>query len=364
MSQAPWPDRLGSQCERYGPGRLPGADGPAVGAGYALASAALFSTVVWTLGVGGIRFLTGWSFTRSEQANALLALGGLTALFLITAAFVSGTVVCRYSPERLYRYGIVIDLLAMVGAYVVGTALLMPFALLFGGASLLFSGPLSVLYVGGIAFLASGWLTLPVGAAMGHVHRRVRGRSDGSVPGAARLRTAGATATGYLGPALGRTVALWERYGPGRLPGGKRPAVGAGYAFASVAAVLSLTVSAVLVGFAVVSSGDLRVVSLSELLRYGVGAPVGAFVPVAFAAGAISWRVLPDGLSFRGAVAGACTSAVVALVGGGIYGLLLDIPMRYPVWSVVGVGAYVLLALGWVLIPIGALVGHVHQRAQ
>lgn len=360
MSQLPWPERLGSQCERYGPGRLPGADRPAVEAGYALASAALVSTVLWTLSVGGTRFLTGWSLTRSDQANALLALGGLTALFFVTAAFVSGAVIWRYSPERIRRHGIVTDLLAMVGAYAVGTVLLLPFALLFGDATLLFSGPLSVLYVGGVAFLVSGWLSLPVGAAMGHVHRRARGRSDGSVPGAAPLRAAGATASGYLGPALGRSVALWERYGPGRLPGGQRPAVGAGYAFASVAAVLSLAVSTVLL----VSSGGHRVLSLLELLRYGVGVPVGAFVPLAFAAGAISWRVLPDRLSFRGAVAGAGTSAVVALVGGSIYGLLLDIPLRYAVWSVVGVGAYVLLALGWVLLPIGALVGHVHQRAQ
>jgi hypothetical protein len=360
MNQPSWPERLGSQCERYGPGRLPWADRRAAAAGYALATAALLSTVVWTVGVGGVRFLAGWPFSQSIQANALLALGGLTALFFVPGAFVSGAVAWRYLPGRLRRHGIVTDLLAMVGAYVVGTALFAPFAVLFSDATFLFEDPLSVLYVGFVAFLASGWLTLPTGAAIGHVHRRARGGTDGSVPGAGPLHAV----RSYLRPALCRTITIWARYGPGRLPGGQRPAVGAGYAFASVAAALSLAVSTVLAGAAVVSSGDVPFDSLAEFLRYGFGAPVGAYAPVAFAAGAVSWRVLPDGLSARGAVAGAGTTAVVALVGGSIYAMLLDIPTTYPVWSVVGVGAYVLLAFGWVLLPLGALVGHVHQRAQ
>lgn len=364
MSQASWPERLGSQCERYGPGRLPGADRRAVAAGYALATAALVSTVVWILGAGGVRFLTGWPLYRSLEANALLAFGGLIALFFVPGAFVSGAFAWRYLPERVRRHGVVTDLLAMAGAYVAGTALLVPVATLLRDATLLFGGPRSALLIGFVAFLGSGWLTLPVGAAIGHVHRRARDVPGDSIPGAASLHAAGATATRYLGPALRRTVALWARYGPGRLPGGQRPAVGAGYAFASVAAVLSLAVSAVMIGSTVVSSGDVPVVSLSEVLRYGVVTPVVAFSTVAFAAGAVSWRVVPEGVASRGAVAGAGTAAVVALVGGGIYGLLLGIPARYRVWSVVGVGAYVLLAFGWLLLPIGAVVGHVHQRSQ
>lgn len=364
MSQASWPEQLGSQCERYGPGRLPGADRQAVAAGYALATAALFSTLVWMFAAGGVRFLTGWSLSPSEAANAFLAFGGLVALFFVPGAFVSGVVTWRYLPERARRHGIVTDLLAMVGAYVVGTAFLLPVAVLFSDATLLFSGPRFTLVIGLVAFLGSGWLTLPVGVAVGHVHRRARDGSEGSVPGAASLHAAGVRAMGYLRPALGRTVALWTRYGPGRLPSGTRSAVGAGYAFASVTAVLTLAASAVLVASTAVSGGDAPVISLSELLRYAVGVPVVAFVTVAFAAGVVSWRVVPDGLSARGAVAGAGTMAVVALVGGSIYGLLLDIPTSYPVWSVVGVGSYVLLAFGWVLLPIGALVGHVHQRSQ
>jgi len=87
--------------------------------------------------------------------------------------------------------------LLMVGAYVVGTALFAPVSVLFSDATLLFNDPLSALFIGFVAFLTSGWLTLPVGAAIGHVHRRARGDTDDSVPGAGSLHAVWASVRRY-----------------------------------------------------------------------------------------------------------------------------------------------------------------------
>ena len=49
-------ETVGAFCKRYGPGRLPGANRPAVGAGYAVATAALAAAVAFIV-VTGVRTL-------------------------------------------------------------------------------------------------------------------------------------------------------------------------------------------------------------------------------------------------------------------------------------------------------------------
>ena len=136
----------------------------------------------------------------------------------------------------------VVPLLSTVGAYVVG-------ALLVGVALSLAWGvnsPADLLglavSVGGAAFLLSGWLSLPVGAAVGHVHQRTVGGSIERGVAWRIVNTVRGYAASYLGPASDRVVDGWARFGPSRLPGGDRPAIGAGYAFATVAGALTLVI--------------------------------------------------------------------------------------------------------------------------
>src|SRR6056297_3130408 len=97
---------------------------------------------------------------------------------------------------------------------------------------------------------------------------------------------------------------LCHRYGPGRLPGAERRAVGAGYAFATAALLASVAFVALYgVQLLVLVGPDGLQVSPGGLLYFGLRAPLFV-VPAAFAAGALAWRLVPRDLPYYGPVSG------------------------------------------------------------
>jgi hypothetical protein len=80
-------ETVGVFCQRYGPGRLPGASRPAVGAGYAVATAALAAGVAFVVLTGVETLLFGFLFfaaNPSRPSAAVVAglLGGIAGFFL------------------------------------------------------------------------------------------------------------------------------------------------------------------------------------------------------------------------------------------------------------------------------------------
>jgi len=166
-------ERVGVFCKRYGPGRLPGASRPAVGAGYAIATAALAAAVAFIV-VTGIRTLL--VFGSLTITGGLWYFGLLAIPLVVPAAFVGGAVAWRLLPESMSYRGPLAGLLATVLTYVVATLLTVATLL---GIFLLDSGPEPVrgsvvvgLLYGGFGFIYTFWLTLPTGAVGGWIHER------------------------------------------------------------------------------------------------------------------------------------------------------------------------------------------------
>jgi hypothetical protein len=164
---------IGAFCKRYGPGRLPGAGRPAVGAGYALATAALAAAVAFIV-VSGIRTLL--VFGSLPITGGLWYFGLLAVPLVVPAAFVGGAVAWRLLPESVSYRGPLAGLLATVLAYVVATLLMVATLLII---FLLNSGPEPVrgsvvigLLYGGFGFIYTFWLTLPISAFSGWIHER------------------------------------------------------------------------------------------------------------------------------------------------------------------------------------------------
>ena len=114
-------------CERYGPGRLPGASRPAIGAGYAVATAALAAAVVF-IAVTGIRTLL--VFGSLPITGGLWYFGLLAIPLVVPAAFIGGAVAWRLLPESMSYRGPLAGLLATVLTYVVSTLLILLAAVL------------------------------------------------------------------------------------------------------------------------------------------------------------------------------------------------------------------------------------------
>ena len=169
-------------CKRDGPGRLPRADRPSIGAGYAGATAALAVAVMVALWMSVFHVLVG-PFLFGHVAWAVAALAALP--LVIPAAFVSGTVVWRVLPNSVPWFGAVAGLLATLGTYVVSLAvvfLLIVGAQVIGGLGsgaepVLFDALLITAVVGAYAVITTGWLVFPIGCLSGAIYERARGVS-------------------------------------------------------------------------------------------------------------------------------------------------------------------------------------------
>lgn len=167
-------ERIRAACKRYGPGRLPEADRPAIGAGYAGAAAALiaalqFSTLVFALErTGRLAALDG---------EALAAIGLVAVPVVVPAAFVSGVVSWRVLPAEFPFFGVVAGLVATLGTYVgatlaFGAVVVLAAAASRTSATIANAAAFSVL-VGWAAFAFTAWVTVPVGCLSGAVYDRV-----------------------------------------------------------------------------------------------------------------------------------------------------------------------------------------------
>lgn len=108
-----------------------------------------------------------------------------------------------------------------------------------------------------------------------------------------------------------RLATLYENYGPGRLPKADRPDVGGGYAHATTMAVFLLIFS-----YRLTDTID----RFASEFALPAGVPptliaVPVFLAVAFVAGSLSWRYLPERVPYFGALAGLLSSAMLHLVG-------------------------------------------------
>lgn len=120
--------RLRPLCERFGLGRLPGADNRVVGAGYALAATAFLIGVLpvvtsFLLAVLGVA--DGLSVAELRFVLAALP-------FVTLSAFWSGVAVWRDLPDRSPRYGAIGGVAATCLTYLVSTGSLFPVVVFIG----------------------------------------------------------------------------------------------------------------------------------------------------------------------------------------------------------------------------------------
>lgn len=176
MATGTWLDELESACHRYGPGRLPGAEKPTIGAGYAGAAAALgvvvaFATVMLAL--------DGWPVAPDGSGVALAVAAVVAVPLVVPTAFASAAVVRRYLPSSVPYFGAVAGVLATLLTYLVAVVALFGIGLLVAVTGSAYYGPLveAVRFAGlfGVAgFVLTAWMTIPVGCLSGYVHERVR----------------------------------------------------------------------------------------------------------------------------------------------------------------------------------------------
>jgi len=157
-------------CTRYGPGRLPEADRPDIGAGYAAASAALVASFLFAAAA-----IAGETvgLLSSNDGVVWFAFAGLAVPIVVPTAFVVGVVVWRLLPSEIPFFGPVAGLLGTLGTYV--GSLLAVTLILTASAALGLSGaePVSAaaFSVGVVAlvFTITWWVTFSVGAVSGAV---------------------------------------------------------------------------------------------------------------------------------------------------------------------------------------------------
>lgn len=167
MSRIPV-ERIGTLCKRYGPGRLPGANRPAVGAGYAVATAALAAAMAFVVVTGVETLLFGGSIAVTGE---LTSLGLLAIPLVVPVAFVGGAAAWRLLPESTSYRGPLAGTLATVLTYVGATLLVVPLLVATSPSQPRASAEIGLL-VGVVGFLSTSWLTLPAGAVGGWIHER------------------------------------------------------------------------------------------------------------------------------------------------------------------------------------------------
>ncbi|MFC6875497.1 hypothetical protein [Halobellus marinus] len=163
---------LRKACERYGPSRLPKADRPDIGAGYAAASAAVFATILFgiLLSVSTIQGMNGdWLPSFLFPALALP--------IVVPSAFFLGVIGWRLSPTSSTLTGIITGGIGAIATYLVSLLLVggvLTAGALFSlsGATLLEAAEISVGLVT-LAFILTWWITIPVGCLSGAVYMNV-----------------------------------------------------------------------------------------------------------------------------------------------------------------------------------------------
>ncbi|AXR82017.1 hypothetical protein [Natrarchaeobaculum sulfurireducens] len=172
-------DRLRTGCKRYGPGRLPYANRPAIGAGYAGASAALVAAATFAVAVVVLEVVGG-----SDNVYGFAIFAAVALPLVVPAAFVAGVVSWRAVPATVPGSGVVVGVLGTLLTYVGATVLLTWLMLVAAVVSWNNAGAadtaMAAAVIGWLAFLLTSWITLPVGCLGGVIYDRVgSGPADG-----------------------------------------------------------------------------------------------------------------------------------------------------------------------------------------
>mgnify|MGYP006280993493 CR=1 FL=1 len=162
-----------------------------------------------------------------------------------------------------------------------------------------------------------------------------------------------------------RLASGWQRYGPGRLPWAESRAVGGGYAMATAALLACLAF-----GVPSLAAVALGVDGLSTTFLVFLPVALPLVVLTAFLAGALVWWRLPDHAS--GLLAGLLATSLTYL-----FSTVLLVPLflfaTYGEWYFSVPGAVATAALfaftavlltGWLTLPLGCLVGYLHERTR
>lgn len=162
-------ETVGAFCKRYGPGRLPGASRPAIGTGYAVATAALTAAVAFVVLTRIQALLFGGPSTFHLTYIGLYAIP-----FVVPAAFVGGVVARLLLSGSMSYRGPLVGLFATGLTHVLATLLVVAFYVVSNPfENVLRSGQWGLI-VGFVGFLYTFWLTLPIGAVSGWIHERTR----------------------------------------------------------------------------------------------------------------------------------------------------------------------------------------------
>lgn len=165
--------RVARLCHEYGPGRLPRADDPSIGAGYAAASAAVVAAAVFV----AVTTLAGALGVESMGGFAPLTLAALP--LVVPGAFAAGWATWRYLPLETSFFGPIAGTITVLLTYLFAAALLVPVLLLpFVRSDPLLTAvadtAVLALYIALFAFVLTCWVTIPIGVASGYVYERAR----------------------------------------------------------------------------------------------------------------------------------------------------------------------------------------------
>ena len=172
-------DSLHCVCTRYGPGRLPGADRPDVGAGYAAASAALAASFLFaTTAIGGETV----GVLSSNDGLVWFAFAGLAVPVVVPTALAAGIVVWQLLPSDIPFFGPVAGLLGTLGTYI-GSLIALTLILTAAGAlGVSSTDPVSAATISfgavSLGFMITWWVAFPVGAVSGTVYTSVVEKSE------------------------------------------------------------------------------------------------------------------------------------------------------------------------------------------
>lgn len=165
-------DSLHRACNRFGPGRLPKADKPPIGAGYAAASAAAVASILYgaIMGLG-----LGPGPAGDGVVHLVFSLFALP--FVIPAAFIVGhsiwTVLPSYSPIIGVFAGFVgVVVTYLVTLILVAVVLVVTAALSLSGADPNSAALFSVGLIS-VAFYLTWWVTIPIGCLSGFLYVRM-----------------------------------------------------------------------------------------------------------------------------------------------------------------------------------------------
>lgn len=163
-----------------------------------------------------------------------------------------------------------------------------------------------------------------------------------------------------------------------RLPRGSDRSVGAGYAMAlaaTAATTLYFVVQALGTLALPASVGGTGVgpfvgVAAVAFLS-GILTVAGVVAPVAFVAGLVAWRVIPEGMPYSGALGGVLASILVYLcVGVGslcvavVAAVLTGDAVATTVVTAVLVVGFVFVFTCWLTLPVGLVVGVLYERGR